>query len=173
MLLLPQTTFFFKFLKITKLPLSMECNITCAPSSCGSIWTSLFLSWAGFGGSLMVAAGLWRSQGSEEPSCWSNGGNVIPNGSHQWPSTGPGPVGRLSWLKTASEKDLQRVSYATLLWWDPFATACFSIYFSHRWDEPIFHWPPGFFSLRTVIKKYVASQLKTEFYLKIFKLTLV
>lgn len=98
-------------------------------------------------------------------------GSVIPNGSHPWPSTGPGPVGRLSWLKTASEKDRQRVSYATLLWWDPFATACFSIYFSHRWDEPIFHWPPGFISLRTVIKNMLP--LKNRILSKILKLTLV
>lgn len=47
--------------------------------------------------------------------------------------------------------------------------------FTFHIDEmsPFFIGLLDFFSLRTVIKKYVPSQLKTEFYLKIFKLTLV
>lgn len=75
-LLLPQTTFVFKFLKITKLPLYMEWKITCAPSSCGSTldFAVFVLSrfwWQPDGGSRSVI-----KPGSEEPSCWSNCGNV-------------------------------------------------------------------------------------------------
>lgn len=134
MLLLPQTTFFFKFLKITKLPLYTECKITCAPFSCGStLDLAVFVRSRFWWQQVCDEAGAQRSLPAETTveMCHSQ---RISSVTQHWIMS----MGRSSWLKTASEKDRQRVR-------DPFATACHYIYFSIDEMSPFFIGLLGFF----------------------------
>lgn len=133
----------------------------------GTLWTRLFLSWAGFGGSARRAAALsWCRLHRRLPAGAFVGTVTFSRGLSRDPALGAGLMQRLSWLKTAARKDWPRVSYATWSWQDPFVTACFSICFLHGWNKPICPYPLEvfffFFSSKNsgIKKKCVTSQLK-------------
>lgn len=68
-------TFFFKFLRITELPLYTGCTIIPAPYNARSPLNLLVLTRAGPGSRLMMAADLQRSTGSGKPPGRSHRGN--------------------------------------------------------------------------------------------------
>ena len=145
----------------------------------GTLWTRLYLSWAGFGGSARRAAALsWCRLHRRLPAGAFVGTVTFSRGLSRDPALGAGLMQRLSWLKTAARKDWPRVSYATWSWQDPFVTACFPICFLHGWNKPICPYPLEvffFFPLRIVglRKNVLPLNWKNESYLKTFKLKLV
>lgn len=129
-------TFFFKFLRITELPLYTGYTIIPAPYNARSPLNLLVLSRAG-----PVAAWWWQqicggAQARGSLPTEATVGMVTFPGPQPLPSPGAGLAQRLSWPKTASWEDWPRVSYATLSWQDPLSSVCFPMYFSRWCDDP-------------------------------------